>query len=82
MHAPLRRLSAIFVEMEYLVRQIDLLSKASVKIINGFFHKDNLQTIDRVKEIRNQTLQLYFLILGGCSIGDENFIELGIETTT
>lgn len=49
---------------------------------NGFFHKDNLQTIDRVKEIRNQTLQLYFLILGGCSIGDENFIELGIETTT
>ena len=49
---------------------------------NGFFHKDNLQTIDKVKEIRDQTLQLYFLILGGCSIGDEDFIKLGIETTT
>lgn len=49
---------------------------------NGFFHKDNLQTIDKVQEIRSQTLQLYFLILGSCSIGDEDFAKLGIEATT
>ena len=48
---------------------------------NGYFHKDNLQTIDKVKEIRNQTLQLYFLILGGCTIDDADFIKLGIDTT-
>ena len=48
---------------------------------NGYFHKDNLQTIDKVKEIREQTLQLYFLILGGCTIGDADFTKLGIDTT-
>lgn len=48
---------------------------------NGYFHKDNLQTIDKVKEIREQTLQLYFLILGGCTIGDADFDKLGIDTT-
>lgn len=48
---------------------------------NGYFHKDNLQTIDKVKEIREQTLQLYFLILGGCTISDADFPKLGIETT-
>ena len=37
---------------------------------------------DKVKEIRNQTLQLYFLILGGCTISDADFAKLGIETTT
>lgn len=46
---------------------------------NGYFHRDNLQSEAKVKEIRNQTLQLYFLILGGCKIKKEDFERLGIE---
>lgn len=61
---------------------VDAIADWREKHRNGFFHKHNLQSIDKVKEIRDQTLQLYFLILGGCSIGDEDFIQLGIETTT
>lgn len=48
---------------------------------NSFFHKHNLQSIDKVREIREQTIQLYFLILGGCTISDADFDKLGIETT-
>ena len=40
-----------------------------------------IRSIDKVKEIREQTLQLYFLILGGCTIGDADFTKLGIDTT-
>lgn len=49
---------------------------------NGYFHKHNLQSVDKVKVIRDQTLQLYFLILGGCTISDVDFQKLGIDTTT
>lgn len=60
---------------------VDAIADWREKHRNGFFHKHNLQSIDKVKEIRNQTLQLYFLILGGCTIGDADFPKLGIETT-
>ena len=60
---------------------VDAIADWREKHRNGFFHKHNLQSIDKVKEIRNQTLQLYFLILGGCTIGDADFTKLGIETT-
>lgn len=46
---------------------------------NGYFHRDNLQSEQKVKEIRCQTIQLYFLILGGCGIKDEDFEKLGIK---
>lgn len=61
---------------------IDAIDGWRQKHRNGYFHKHNLQSIDKVKEIREQTLQLYFLILGGCTIGDADFPKLGIETTT
>ena len=61
---------------------IDAIDDWRQKHRNGYFHKHNLQSIDKVKEIRNQTLQLYFLILGGCTIGDADFTKLGIDTTT
>lgn len=61
---------------------VDAIADWREKHRNGFFHKHNLQSIDKVKEIRNQTLQLYFLILGGCTISDADFAKLGIETTT
>lgn len=61
---------------------VDAIADWREKHRNGFFHKHNLQSIDKVKEIREQTLQLYFLILGGCTISDADFTKLGIETTT
>lgn len=60
---------------------IDAIDDWRQKHRNGYFHKHNLQSIDKVREIRSQTLQLYFLILGGCTIGDADFTKLGIETT-
>jgi len=35
---------------------------------NGYFHKDNLKDLNRVKEIRDETIYLYFLILGSLKI--------------
>ena len=49
------------------------------KYRNGYFHKDNLQSQNDVEAIRSQTLQLYFLILGGCKINDSDFSKLGIQ---
>lgn len=60
----------------YLVEAVD---KWRDKHRNGYFHKHNLQSIQKVEEIRAQTLQLYFLILGGCKIKDDDFIKLGIK---
>lgn len=45
---------------------------------NGFFHKDVLQSIDQLKEIREAALQLYFLILGSFTIDDSQLIRLGV----
>lgn len=45
---------------------------------NGYFHKDNLHDVTRVKEIRDSARLLYFLILGGCTIEDNDFAGLGI----
>jgi len=59
---------------------IDAIGDWREKHRNGYFHKHNLQSIDKVKEIRAQTLQLYFLILGGCTINDADFPKLGIKS--
>ncbi len=45
---------------------------------NGYFHRHNLQSEQQVKEIRSQTINLFFVILGGCRINDEDFGKLGI----
>lgn len=47
---------------------------------NGYFHKDVLQSIDQLNEIRDAALQLYFLILGSFVISNEQLIKLGITT--
>lgn len=67
-------------EVNYHARTylIDAIDDWREKHRNGYFHKHNLQSIEKANEIRNQTLQLYFLILGGCAIKDEDFIKLGI----
>ena len=46
---------------------------------NGYFHLHNLHSIEKVKEIREKALYLYFLILGSCMIKEEHFTLLGIN---
>lgn len=46
---------------------------------NGYFHKDNIHDMNKVNEIREKAFQLYFLILGCCTIGDDQFDKLGIN---
>lgn len=58
---------------------VDAIDDWREKHRNGYFHKHNLQTKVKVEEIRAQTLQLYFLILGGCKIKDGDFTKLGIK---
>jgi len=45
---------------------------------NGYFHKHNLYSVEAVKEIREKVIFLYFLILGACSIKDDQFDAIGI----
>lgn len=35
---------------------------------NGYFHKHNIQTVDRIKEVRKEIYLLYFLLIGAISI--------------
>lgn len=42
---------------------------------NGYFHKENLHNSGRVAEIRQRAIYLYYLILGGSNIKDD---ELGL----
>ncbi len=61
---------------EHLVETID---NWRDKQRNGYFHKHNIHNIEKVDEIREKALQLYFLILGSCTIKDEQFATLGID---
>ena len=45
---------------------------------NGYFHKENLHDAEKVEEIRQNAICLYFLILGGYDIHDDQFGQLGI----
>lgn len=69
------------VEVNYHARNymIQAIDDWREKHRNGYFHRHNLQSEAKVKEIRNQTIQLYFLILGGCEIKEEDFEKLGIK---
>lgn len=45
---------------------------------NGYFHKDNLFHSDnKIEAVREQTIYLYFLILGGLLFTEEQLFELG-----
>lgn len=61
---------------EHLVEMID---DWRDKQRNGYFHKHNLHDTKKVDEIRENALQLYFLILGSCTINDTQFPLLGID---
>lgn len=56
--------------MDYLKEQ---LNKWVKNYRNGYFHKDNLKDITKVKEIRDETIYLYFMILGSFKINSKDF---------
>ncbi len=46
---------------------------------NGYFHKHNLYRADnKIDEVREQTIYLYFLILGGIKLSSEEIRKLGV----
>ncbi len=47
------------------------------KLRNGFFHKDNIKQIQRIEEIREQTLYMCFLLLGSFELSERSTNILG-----
>lgn len=45
---------------------------------NNYLHKTNLQSIEILNKIRDKTILLYFLILGGFEITEDDYEKLGI----
>lgn len=75
----LRHNSSILDITGYVKRHlVDTIDDWRDKQRNGYFHQHNLHSIDKVEEIREKALYLYFLILGSCTIKDEQFALLGI----
>jgi hypothetical protein len=60
---------------------ITTLNEYRDKYRNDHMHKDNVYKDKEIEEIRAQTIYVYFLILGGCRIRDEDFQKLGIAVT-
>jgi len=58
---------------------VDTIDDWREKQRNGYFHQHNLHSTEKVKEIREKALYLYFLILGSCTITNEHFSLLGIN---
>lgn len=44
---------------------------------NGYFHKENLDDVQKVKRIRDNTILIYYLVLGGIDLGAETINLLG-----
>ena len=61
---------------------VDTISDWRDKQRNGYFHKHNLYSAEKVAEIRDKAIYLYFLILGSCTISDNQFSKLGIAEET
>ncbi|QCJ40837.1 hypothetical protein FAY30_02330 [Bacillus sp. S3] len=49
----------------------DKLTEYRIKYRNDHFHKDNVYELKEIEEIRDQTLLAFYLILGACSITDD-----------
>lgn len=59
--------------MKYLNENIKLWRK---NYRNGYFHKDNLNELEKVKIIRDETFYLYMLIIGSLSLSEEDIGKL------
>ncbi len=65
-------------------KAIDMLLKYSQECRNDHFHKDNIDEYNRVKCIRNNTILIFYILLGGCKLSncdDKNREILGISDT-
>ena len=62
---------------EYIVRKLD---EYRQDYRNEYFHKDNVTSIAEIKAIRNETLLMYYLLLGAMKITDSQKRLLGIES--
>lgn len=49
----------------------DMLTEYRIKYRNDHFHKDNVYELKEIEEIREHTLLAFYLILGACSITDD-----------
>ena len=71
--------SSILNVNNYVKRHIvEMIGDWREKQRNGYFHKDNLHNFEKVIEIRERAIYLYFLILGGFIIDDTQFKQFGI----
>jgi hypothetical protein len=57
---------------------VDILFDWTDEERNGHFHKDNLHDVNKIEEIRKQTLLLYYLLLGGFKIEEPDYRRIGI----
>lgn len=57
---------------------VDCLYFYMIKIRNEFLHRNVVNTWNDVKEIRNNTLYLYQLLLGGCKLSSSFFKDNGV----
>lgn len=56
----------------------DKLNKYRDEYRNGHFHKDNVNSIEEIIEIRSNTILMHYLLLGAMKISDSNKERLGI----
>ena len=61
---------------EYIARK---LNEYRQDYRNGYFHKDNITSTAEIEAIRNETLLLYYLLLGAMKVSDPQKKILGIE---
>ena len=75
----MKHYSDIYDVSSYLKRHIiTTLHEYRDKCRNDHLHKDNVYDDEETEEIRDQTIYLYFLILGGCIVRDDEFEYLGV----
>lgn len=48
---------------------------------NGYFHKDNIHSWDKIEEIRTASLSMIFLLLGAQKLTDDDLDQLGMPNT-
>ena len=57
---------------------IDKLNVYRDKYRNDHLHKDNIKRIEKIEEIRTNTILIYYLLLGAMKISDSDKEQLGI----
>lgn len=62
----------------YVIRKIrDVIRAWKNDERNGYFHKENLDDVDKVATIRKNTIFIYYLVLGGIDLEADTINLLG-----